>query len=304
MYNQNSKGLSYSAGFFMLIAFTIAGIMLADAIYTPLFKAMTGKDFETIKDGVMIPAYSDAMKVVQVISAVIGFFLPAIVAAFMLSRKPFQLLGFSPQVKPEQVGVVVLLIVAALLVSFALSYFNREIPMPADWKIKADQLEKDYNSQLAGIINLESTGDYILALFIMAFLPALCEETLFRGGLQNFLTRSTGRPWVSIIIVSLIFSLVHFSYYGFLPRFFLGAVLGFIYHYSGKLWLSILAHFINNALAITVLYASIKEGKQISEIMNEDKTGGGWWGIFLLPVLVTLFAYFKKISASDKEAAV
>jgi membrane protease YdiL (CAAX protease family) len=253
---------------------------------------------------VTIPAYSDAMKVVQVISAVIGFLLPAIVAAFMLSRKPFQLLGFSPQVKPEQVGVVVLLIVAALLVSFALSYFNREIPMPADWKIRADQLEKDYNSQLAGIINLKSTGDYILALLIMAFLPALCEETLFRGGLQNFLTRSTGRPWVSIIIVSLIFSLVHFSYYGFLPRFFLGAVLGFIYHYSGKLWLSILAHFINNALAITVLYASLKEGKQINEIMNEDKTGGGWWGIFLLPVLITLFAYFKKISASDKEAAV
>lgn len=304
MYNHNSKGLSYSAGFFMLIAFTIAGIFLADAIYTPLFKAMTGKDFETIKDGVIIPAYSDAMKVVQVISAVIGFLLPAIVAAFMLSRKPFQLLGFSPQVKPEQVGVVILIIVTALLVSFALSYFNREIPMPAEWKIKAEQLEKDYNNQLAAIISLKSTGDYILALLIMAFLPALCEETLFRGGLQNFLTRSTGRPWVSVIIVSVIFSLVHFSYYGFLPRFFLGAVLGFIYHYSGKLWLSILAHFINNALAITVLYASLKEGRQISEIINEDKTGGGWWGLFLLPVLVTLFVYFKKISASDREATV
>jgi len=104
--------------------------------------------------------------------------------------------------------------------------------------------------------------------------------------------------------LSVIFSLVHFSYYGFLPRFFLGAVLGFIYHYSGKLWLSILAHFINNALAITVLYASLKEGKQITEIINEDKTGGGWWGLFLLPVLVTLFVYFKKISASDREATV
>ena len=129
----------------------------------------------------------------------------------------------------------------------------------------------------------------------MAFVPALCEETLFRGGLQNFLTRGTGKPWLSIIVVSALFSLVHFSCYGFLSRFFLGIVLGALFHYSGKLWLSILAHFINNALAITVLYISIQQGKSLQEAMKQD--AGSFWGILGVPVVIGLFYLFKNISA-------
>ncbi len=128
----------------------------------------------------------------------------------------------------------------------------------------------------------------------MAFLPALCEETLFRGGLQNFLTRGTNMPWLSIIVVSILFSLAHFSFYGFLSRFFLGIVLGALFHYSGKLWLSILAHFINNALAITVLYISTQQGKPLQEAMKQDETS--FWGILAIPAVVGLFALFKKVS--------
>ena len=128
----------------------------------------------------------------------------------------------------------------------------------------------------------------------MAFLPALCEEALFRGGLQNFLTRGTAMPWMSIIVVSILFSLAHFSFYGFLSRFFLGIVLGALFHYSGKLWLSILAHFINNALAITVLYISIQQGKPLEEAMKQDATS--FWGILAVPVVIILFIIFKTTS--------
>ncbi|RYG46859.1 MAG: CPBP family intramembrane metalloprotease, partial [Chitinophagaceae bacterium] len=128
----------------------------------------------------------------------------------------------------------------------------------------------------------------------MAFLPAVCEEALFRGGLQNFLNRGTNMPWMSIIVVSILFSLAHFSFYGFLSRFFLGIVLGAVFHYSGKLWLSILAHFINNALAITVLYISIKNGTSLEEAMAQDASS--IWGILAVPVVIGLFAFFKKAS--------
>ena len=101
-------------------------------------------------------------------------------------------------------------------------------------------------------------------------------------------------PWFSIIVVSLIFSAVHFSFFGFLPRLFLGAVLGLLYHYSGRLWLSILAHFINNAFAVSVLYMSTQQGVPMEEALKTNN--GGWWGIFLLPVLVVLFIFFRKIS--------
>jgi hypothetical protein len=176
----------------------------------------------------------------------------------------------------------------------SLSYFNNIIPVPQTWKIVFDKWESNYNEQVSAIIGLHNTGEYILALIIMAFLPALCEETLFRGGLQNFLTRSTKVPWLSILVVSVIFSAVHFSWYGFLSRFFLGVILGFIYHYSGKIWLNIWAHFLNNAIAITAFYIYQIQGKPLKETITES--GNSFWGILMLPVVIGLLLLFQRVS--------
>lgn len=296
MYDSNSKGISWSAGFFMLIAFAVAGMILASAISIPVWTAMTGQKFEEFSKGMTNPAYSNAYKVAQSIAAIFGYLAPAIFTAWLLNRKPIKLLGFSSDVKPSQAGLTVLIIFVSLFVSTSLAYFNHIIPVPAEWKISFDKMEANYNQQVQAIVGLKNTADYIIALIVMALLPAICEETLFRGGLQNFMTRSTKNYWLSVILVSLLFSAAHFSYYGFLSRFFLGIVLGLIFQYSGKLWLSILAHFLNNALALTVMYVYMQEGKSLTEAAKE--ANNNWWGIFILPLLIGLFIYFKKISAS------
>ena len=297
MYDSDSKGISYRAGFFMLICFAVAGLVLASIISIPVWTGMTGQSFEKFKDGISNPAYANAYKVVQSITAVMAYLLPAIVTAWLLNRKPLKLMGFSPDVKPAQAGLTLLIMLVALFIATSLAYFNEIIPIPQSWKIVFDKLETDYNQQVEAMVGLNNMPDYIIGLIVLAFLPALCEEALFRGGLQNFLARSTKNPWLSIIIVGLIFSAVHFSFYGFLSRFFLGVVLGFIYYYSGKLWLSILAHFINNALAISVLYYYKSQGRSLTEAINESNSN--WWGIFALPLLIGLFILFKKISGDS-----
>lgn len=295
MIDNDSKGISYTAGFFMLIAFAIAGLVLASTIGAQIWVQMTGKNFSEMQKGMSDPANSDIMKIIQAVTAIIGFLLPTLVTAALLNRRPIKLLGFSStDIKPSQVGLVILLIGASLLVATSLSHITNNIPIPESWKIRFDRLEEEYNRQVSAIISLKNSKDYIIALIIMAFLPALCEETLFRGGLQNFLTRGTNIPWLSIIVVSILFSLAHFSFYGFLSRFFLGIVLGALFHYSGKLWLSILAHFINNALAITVLYISTQQGKPLQEAMKQDETS--FWGILAAPAVIGLFILFKKVS--------
>lgn len=299
MYDNDSKGISYTAGFFMLIAFAIAGLVLASTLGAQVWHQMTGKSFTEMQKGMSDPANSDVMKIIQAITAIIGFFVPTVVTAALLNKRPMKLLGFSStDIKLSQVGLVVLLVGASLLVATSLSYLTNNTPIPDGWKIKFDRLEDEYNRQVSAIISLKNSKDYIIALIIMAFLPALCEETLFRGGLQNFLTRGTNMPWLSIVVVSILFSLAHFSFYGFLSRFFLGIVLGALFHYSGKLWLSVLAHFINNALAITVLYISIQQGKPLQEAMKQD--AASFWGILAIPVVIGLFIAFKRISASRR----
>lgn len=292
MYNNDSKGISYTSGFFMLIAFTVAGVIMASVISIPIWTRMTGKSILDMEKYLTYPEYSNAVKIIQSITAIVGFLLPAVITAFLLNRKPFRLLGFIGKIRWQQAGLVIAMIGVALFISASLSYINQHIPISSSLKIKFDNMEKEYMKQVEAIVGLDNVGQYLLSIFIMAFLPALCEEALFRGGLQNFLTRSTKNYWFSIIIVSIIFSVSHFSYYGFLSRMFLGIVLGLIYQYSGRLWLSILAHFLNNALAITMLYVYKTQGKPIDAAMNE--TGGNAWGLLAVPILIGLFILFKK----------
>lgn len=300
MYESNSKGLSYTAGFFMLIAFAVAGVFLAALISLPVWTSMTGLGIKEMEKGMSDPANSNAIKVIQSLTFLIGFLLPAIFTAYMLNRKPMNLLGFTQKINWKQIGIVCAIMISALFVSAFLAYVNELLPVSESMKLKFDKMENDYNKQVEAIIGLNSFGEYILALIIMAFLPALCEETLFRGGLQNFLTRSTKMPWLSIIIVSILFSAAHFSFYGFLSRLFLGVILGLLYQYSGRLWLNIIAHFVNNAMAVTAIYVLKTQGKSLKEAVG-DNSDSSWWGILLLPAVIGLFIVFRKIAQKPKE---
>lgn len=299
MYDNDSKGISYTAGFFMLICFVLAGLVASSLLMLPVWSGMTGKSIQVFQDGQLVAADSNALKVMQVITAVMGFLLPTLLAAFLLHRRPFKLLGFSAgAVTGRQAGLVVLIMAAALFVSTSLSTLTDLIPLPTSWKAAFDRMEDDYNRQVSAIMSLKSVGDYILALIVMALLPAVCEEALFRGGLQNFLSRGTGRPWFAIIVVSILFSLAHISYYGLLPRIFLGVVLGALFHYSGRLWLCVLGHFINNVLAITIIYANSRQGIPLEEAMRESSAG--FWGLLAVPVLIGLFMVFRNVISSER----
>jgi membrane protease YdiL (CAAX protease family) len=255
---------------------------------------MTGRPIKEMEKALTNPAYGNVSRVLQTITAIIAFFIPTIFAAWVLNRRPMKLLGFVNGIQPIQVGIVILIMFAALAVSSALSYFNEIIPLPQDLKNLFTRLENTYNEQVTAIISLNSAAEYVLALVVMGFLPALCEETLFRGGLQNFLTRATRMPLFSIVFISIIFSVVHLSWYGFLSRFFLGFLLGFIYHYSGRIWLNIIAHFLNNAIAITALYIFHLRGKPLKDLMTDH--GGSYWGLAALPVVIFLLLVFKRVS--------
>lgn len=294
MYDNDSKGFSYTAGFFMLIAFAVAGLIAASIISIQVWQVMTGTPFTSMESGMLDPANSGAMKTIQAINAVFGFLVPTLVVAALIHRKPLKLLGFTGNIRPTQVGLAILIIGVALLFSSSLSELTKMIPIPASWQLRFERMESDYTRQVTAIVSLKTTGDYLLAIVVMAFLPALCEEAIFRGGLQNFLTRGTGAPWMSIILVSLLFSLAHVSFYGFLSRFMLGIVLGALYHYSGRLWLSVLAHFVNNAAALTALYVATKQGRSMEEAMADGP--GNLWGLLAIPLLVWLLYSYRRQS--------
>ena len=91
-------------------------------------------------------------------------------------------------------------------------------------------------------------------LVFIALFAGIGEELIFRGVLQRMLIRATKSSWLGIILTAAIFSGIHFQFYGFFPRLFLGILLGAIYWYSGSLWVAILAHFLYDAAVIVMVY--------------------------------------------------
>lgn len=293
MNDSGYKGISYSAAFFITICFTIAALIFALMLTRALWPFLSSQTIVPFEKGMYDPRFTNAARISQSILAVVGFLLPAFVTASFINRYPVKLLGFTPSTFTfKQLGLTIGIMLFALAVSSSLGYLSHQLPLPDSWDKYFTELEQAYNNQVENIIGLSNFDQLLISLFVMAFLPALCEEVLFRGALQNFLTRGTHKPWLSIVIVSLIFSLAHFSAYGFLSRMFLGVLLGAIYHYSGRLWLAILAHFINNAIALSALYYYKHSGKDLSAVLNERD--GNYWGLLAIPAVIILIILLQK----------
>jgi membrane protease YdiL (CAAX protease family) len=103
-------------------------------------------------------------------------------------------------------------------------------------------------------------------------------------------------PWLVIFITSIVFSAIHFSWYGFIPRIALGMMLGGIFYYTGNLWYSIAAHFFNNALMVTILYAQHLSGKPVD--MEVGNSAPWWSGLIGLGLVILLFRRLQKVSVT------
>lgn len=292
MYNSDSKGVSNSMGVVILLGLWIAGFLVAGILTLGISIAMGGNLMNIMND-VQNPKNIATLRLIQVVSTAAVFFLPAYFTALIMNRRPWNFLGFNRRFDMKQLTVALALMFFAALTAGALAQFTELIPLPNNLTAIFKNLESKYAEQVEAIANMKSFADYLLALFMIALLPGLFEETFFRGGMQNLLTRSIN-PAFAIAITSIIFSLIHFSYYGFLSRVCLGVVLGLIYYHSQNLWLSIIAHMFNNAIAITQMYVLIQKGKSVRDAMEEKQDW--WWGIIAIIALYALFVFFKKVT--------
>jgi len=193
------------------------------------------------------------LKWLQAGSSLIFFLLPAFLyAVFTFRDKYFYFLGFRKAERTSMYGLGILCILVAFPFVFWLGELNQKIPLP-EWMTGA---ETETMKLLEAMLKVNHPMDIVINVFIIAVLPAICEELCFRGALQRILIHCTKSPWAGIIITAILFSALHLQFQGFLPRMFLGIVLGALYWYSGSLWTSILAHFVNNAVqVIAVSYA-------------------------------------------------
>ncbi len=166
-------------------------------------------------------------------------------------------------------GLAILLMAVSIpLVLFSLN-INQWIPMPESFKLMEDQTDQI----LKGLLQMEHVGEFLANLTIIAVLPAIGEELVFRGVVQQQLMRRINNPWVAILVSAFIFSMAHFQFEGFLPRMLLGIILGWLYWQSRNFWVPVLAHFFNNGIQVAGQYLY---GNKISSIDLEQDIAVPW----------------------------
>lgn len=199
---------------------------------------------------------------VQAFGAIGAFILPAVVFTLMQNQSPITYFHLDKQVT----GVLVLLAVGVLFFSQSLinltSQLNEQLTIPEQWGALGEWLRNSHQqaqSAYENLLNFNSFNHMLFALFVVAVLPAIGEELIFRGGFQQLCQQWFGNRHLAIWTAAAIFSLFHFQVFYFLPRLLLGAALGYLYGWSKNLWYPIIAHFFNNAWVILFAYFLMPE---------------------------------------------
>ncbi|MFZ1677296.1 MAG: type II CAAX endopeptidase family protein [Saprospiraceae bacterium] len=205
------------------------------------------------------------------------FYRSKIFKGFQLSKNPGLMLAVS--------GILFLIASYPLVnLSFML---NEATPLPA-W---AGNFENQAEDTLKKVLEMNSPLIFIFNLLLIAFLPGIGEELIFRGIIQKQFTGILKNPIAAIWISAIIFSAIHLQFEGFFPRVVLGATLGYLYYWTGNLWVPMIAHAFNNGIQIVLIYFT---GMDLSEFDEKGTDQLQWW---MIPLSVgAMFLIYNTIT--------
>jgi len=230
------------------------------------------------------------------------FIAPPIVLAYTERQTPPTFYGFK---KPNL--LLLMLVFVIMIVSMPImewtAIINQKMVLPDFLKgverwMKA--AENDTMKITIQLITVRSNWDFVVNLVMIAVLPAIGEELFFRAGLQGALNKMLGNHHVAIWAAAIIFSAIHFQFYGFVPRMLLGAGFGYLYYYSGSIWYAMLAHFLNNGYAVCVALYMQKHNMPLEKA--DDAIGFPWYGYAISVILtIALFKFFNDTTQRERK---
>lgn len=241
------------------------------------------------------PAQINSLRIVQTASSFGTFVIPAVIMA-KIERQRTRYFKFSLNGTWQVWLMAVFIMFAAAPLLEISGSINHQLNLPdflsglERWMLQKEaDLEKLTKIMLTGI----RTSDLMFNIFMVAILPAIGEELVFRGILQNILIRWTSNGHLGVWLAAIIFSTIHFQFYGFLPRMIMGALFGYLFLWSRNLWLPILAHFINNASVVVYAFILQRQGKTLDLLNEHEFLNPGWYFLSFLATTGILYYFWR-----------
>ena len=239
--------------------------------------------------------FLSGLRIAQVLSTIFTFLLPPILLAATERVKFKEFYGFK---RPEVTVLLLVILIMGCSMPFMewVGLANQRMVLPGFLKPIEQwmrQKEDEAMNMTVLLLSMRNVWDFVINISMIAMLPAIAEELLFRGGLQKLFYKKLVNPHIAIWLSAFIFSAIHVQFFGFFPRMFLGAAFGYMYLWTGSLWYPILGHFLNNGYAVCVAWYLQIHHIPLDEADNSSNFK--WYGYLISLVLtVILFIYLKQ----------
>ena len=233
------------------VGFQFLGPALGTVIGLLVYPGSESELWKALQNPFQNPDTKIILLLMQGCGALVGLIL---LPYYLLRRQQRWLSDFfhAPHLRP--VIIVPVLVIVFMGVNAIFIHWNKGIELPFGAEDWARTMEEKLGEMTVFITQYDSHLQMVLAFVVVVVLPAIGEEIVFRGMIQNDFYRATRNAHLSIWITAILFSAIHLQFYGFFPRMFLGALFGYLYFWSGNLWMPVLAHFVNNGFTLISLY--------------------------------------------------
>lgn len=198
-----------------------------------------------------------------------------------------------PGVRPLFAGVLLLLVSVPMVLY--LYQINKALPLPESVRLMEEQM----NDSIKGLLQMDGPLEFLANLALIALLPAIGEELVFRGVVQQQLLRRITPPWLALVLTAAVFSFIHFQFEGFLPRMLLGLLLGWLYWRTGNFWVPVAAHFANNGAQVLGQY--LYHGG-LSTVDLEQDVDVPWYAAALSAVLMLWLMHWVRRTSTPAAA--
>ncbi|MBO7457572.1 MAG: CPBP family intramembrane metalloprotease [Paludibacteraceae bacterium] len=245
---------------------------------------------------------TESLKWLQLLQTMGTFLLPPILCAWLWdsNHQPFRWLHMDKGASWQVFALAVLIMICAIPAINLLADLNSRISLPdsmASIERWMRAMEENAAALTERFLQAGNAGQLLLNIGLMALLPAIAEELSFRGTLQQVLDgdpASRIRTHTAIWVTAFIFSAIHMQFYGFIPRMLMGAMFGYVFVWTGSLWIPILMHFTNNCMAVISYHllggaeSTNVSGKSIADTIGAGDT---WWLGVLSLIVVGILLY-------------
>ena len=288
----------------LLLAYAVAGGLVFGLLAVVIVLMIYGLGMVSSLDLMLAgdPQYITGLKIIQILSSIGTFILPPILLALTERKKLTEFYSFK---RPQ--FLLLIMVISIMIVSMPFMewtvFINQKMILPnflsgiEQWMKEKEEMAMKMTIQL---ITVRNNFDFIVNLIMIAVLPAIGEELMFRGGVQRSLNKAFNSPHLAIWLTAIIFSAIHVQFYGFIPRMLLGAGFGYLYYFSGSMWYAIFAHFLNNAYAVCAAFYMQKQNIPLNKA--DEPIGFPWYGYLISAIItIALFKFFKDNASRDRK---